>query len=191
MASLLRPSRAAVLAQLEQLRAAELTFAQAGLTRDDAPPPAGYVRDHYRCALGAGEACWQAARAALAGWQMQGMPWLELIAFDDGAQQPGERVASLTWFGLWWVAPCRIVYRVDEPDRVGFAFATLPGHPELGEERFLVERDAAGAVSYDLLAVSRPATWATRLGYPLARRLQRAFGRDSQLAMQRACASAD
>lgn len=33
-------------------------------------------------------------------------------------------------------APCRVVYVVDEPDRVGFAYGTLDGHPERGEESF-------------------------------------------------------
>jgi uncharacterized protein (UPF0548 family) len=31
--------------------------------------------------------------------------------------------------------PCRVVYVVDEPRRAGFAYGTLPGHPEIGGER--------------------------------------------------------
>jgi uncharacterized protein (UPF0548 family) len=30
--------------------------------------------------------------------------------------------------------PCRVVYVLDEPERRGFAYGTLPGHPESGEE---------------------------------------------------------
>ena len=33
---------------------------------------------------------------------------------------------------------CRVVAIVDEPDRFGFAYGTLPVHPEQGEESFLV-----------------------------------------------------
>ena len=40
-------------------------------------------------------------------------------------------------------APCRVVYVVDEPDRRGFAYGTLPGHAESGEERFVVRYDPA------------------------------------------------
>ena len=40
-------------------------------------------------------------------------------------------------------APCRVVYVVDEPDRRGFAYGTLPGHAESGEELFLVRYDPA------------------------------------------------
>ncbi len=39
--------------------------------------------------------------------------------------------------------PCRVVYVVDEPDRRGFAYGTLPGHAESGEELFLVRYDPA------------------------------------------------
>ena len=40
-------------------------------------------------------------------------------------------------------APCRVVYVVDEPDRRGFAYGTLPGHAESGEELFMVRFDPA------------------------------------------------
>jgi hypothetical protein len=46
------------------------------------------------------------------------------------------------------------------------------------------ERD--NAVWYDILAFSRPRQLLARLGYPLVRRLQRRFGRDSAAAMRRA-----
>lgn len=36
--------------------------------------------------------------------------------------------------------PCRVVYLIDESDRQGFAYGTLPGHPESGEETFVVQR---------------------------------------------------
>ena len=35
--------------------------------------------------------------------------------------------------------PARVVYVIDEPLRKGFAYGTLPGHPETGEEAFIVE----------------------------------------------------
>jgi uncharacterized protein (UPF0548 family) len=71
--------------------------------------------------------------------------------------------------------------------RFGFAYGTLPGHAESGEERFLVEWDRTGdAVRYDVLAFSRPRHPLARLGYPLTRRAQRRFARDSAAAMLRA-----
>lgn len=96
--------------------------------------------------------------------------------------------------GLWWRNACRIAYVVDEVGplrRYGFAYGTLPGHAESGEERFLVEWDERdGRVWYDILAFSRPSYRFMWLGYPLVRRLQKRFARDSAEAMKRATNSA-
>jgi uncharacterized protein (UPF0548 family) len=71
-------------------------------------------------------------------------------------------------------APCRVVYVVDEPDRRGFAYGTLPGHAESGEELFLVRYDpATDGVYADVTAFSRHATWWSRLGSPLTSVIQR------------------
>jgi uncharacterized protein (UPF0548 family) len=90
-------------------------------------------------------------------------------------------------FGLWTVNMCRIVRTTDEDGPVasfGLAYGTLVGHAETGEERFRVEWDHADdSVWYEIRAVSKPGSWLTRLGYPLTRRLQRRFGRDSMRAM--------
>lgn len=75
------------------------------------------------------------------------------------------------------------------PRRFGFAYGTLPGHVESGEERFVVEwREDDDSVWYDILAFSRPRHLAARAGYPLARGLQARFRRDSAAAMVRAVA---
>ena len=66
------------------------------------------------------------------------------------------------------------------------------GHAERGEERFLVEHDRrSGAVSYSVLAFSRPSHPLAWLGYPFARLLQRRFARDSREAMRRATSGLD
>jgi uncharacterized protein (UPF0548 family) len=61
---------------------------------------------------------------------------------------------------------------IDEPDRAGFAYGTLPGHPEAGIEEFVLSRSPTGLVRLDIDAVSRPATWYARLGAPLTRLVQ-------------------
>ena len=91
-------------------------------------------------------------------------------------------------FGLWFVNAARIVYVIDEPRRFGFAYGTLPGHAERGEERFLVEWLSDDSVWYDLDALSRPRYWAARLAYPLTRHLQHRFVRLSKAAVARAVA---
>ena len=63
---------------------------------------------------------------------------------------------------------CEVVYLVQEPGRIGFAYGTLGGHPECGEESFLVEFDA-GDVYFVITAFSRPGTWYARLAGPVGR----------------------
>src|SRR3712207_7231330 len=58
----------------------------------------------------------------------------------------------------------RVVYTVEEPDRAGFAYGTLPGHPERGEELFLLDRAPDGQLRLTISAFSRPATWLARAG---------------------------
>jgi uncharacterized protein (UPF0548 family) len=71
-------------------------------------------------------------------------------------------------------------------ERFGFAYGTLLDLAEIGEERFLVEFNPEHQeVWYDIRAFSRPGTLA-RLGYPIARGLQRRFVRDSKAAMVKA-----
>ncbi len=75
-------------------------------------------------------------------------------------------------------APCRVVYVVDEPLRQGFAYGTLLGHPECGEESFVIEMDPdTGAVTARIIAFSRPVHWLVRLGGPLGRAAQSAMAR--------------
>ncbi len=70
------------------------------------------------------------------------------------------------------MAPGRVAYLLDEPSRTGFAYGTLPGHPERGEEAFLVIR-ADGRLRFEVVAFSKPRDPLTRLGAPVARALQR------------------
>ncbi|WOC13827.1 hypothetical protein MP11Mi_29350 [Gordonia sp. MP11Mi] len=68
--------------------------------------------------------------------------------------------------------PVRVVDTADERTRVGFTYATLPGHPECGEESFDVILDD-GIVRFVLSGVSRPATRLARLGGPVTTTIQR------------------
>jgi Uncharacterized protein conserved in bacteria len=161
------------------------------VTRADKPQPRpGWQIDHHRVLLGHGPAVFAAACAAIRGWKMF-PPEMTRVYWPNSPQQPGDVVAVLYRarpFFLWMLFPARVVYHVDEPRRYGFAYGTLPDHPERGEERFLVEwQPADDTVWYDLLAVSRPGHWLARLGYFYARYEQARFRRLSGEAMQRAC----
>jgi uncharacterized protein (UPF0548 family) len=191
MWSLVRPDDQQLQRFLEAQAAQSFSYAEIGQSSDGAPP--GYNLDHNRVLLGQGKPVFDAACQALSQWQMFPTPWTEI--WPAGAKQdvgtPVLMIARV--FGLWWVNACRIVYHLDghhTSQRCGFAYGTLPGHVEQGEERFMVEWDRDDNVWYDLRAISRPRYWLVRLGYPIARRLQRRFVLQSQAAMRRIVASA-
>ena len=172
-----------------------LTFTYAALGATAGTPPPGYVVDRTRIKLGEGEAVFRSATAALRQWAQFDLGWVEAWS-PDTPIRTGEVVAVLgRAFGVWWVNACRIVYVVDEAgpvSRFGFAYGTLPGHAESGEERFPVEWDRGDdGVWYDILAFSRPNHILIRLGYPIVRRTQKRFGRDSAASMLRAVSSGD
>jgi uncharacterized protein (UPF0548 family) len=63
---------------------------------------------------------------------------------------------------------------IDEPNRRGFAYGTLQGHPETGEEAFTVRFDPSNdIVSVEITAFSKPSFWWIRVGNLAARQLQR------------------
>ena len=62
---------------------------------------------------------------------------------------------------------------LDEPSRVGFGYGTLPGHPESGEESFVVELRPDDSVVLVVQAFSRHAAWFTRLAGPVGHLGQR------------------
>ncbi len=67
-----------------------------------------------------------------------------------------------------------MVYVVDDENRRGFAYGTLPGHPESGEELFAVRYDPADdAVYAEVVAFSRHATSWSKAAGPLTSVLQR------------------
>ena len=188
MWSFRKPSADALRDFLAAQRELPVTYEAVGATAGT--PPAGSVVDRTRIKLGEGEAVFRSAVAALRRWEQFDLGWVEAWPLDTPIR-PGEVVGVMgRAVGVWWLNACRIVSVVDEAgpvSRFGFAYGTLPGHVESGEERFLVEWDQADdAVWYDIVAFSRPHHVLTRLGYPLVRRLQGRFGRDSAAAMLRA-----
>jgi uncharacterized protein (UPF0548 family) len=163
-----------------------LGFSYAGVGSTRATVPPGMNRDQHRVVLGAGEAAWDRARAAVRAWRMFDIGWVELCD-PTTPIEVGRTVTVLVHaLGLWSLNAARIVYVVDEPRRFGFAYGTLPDHAESGEELFLVTRDAEGTVTYELTSDSRPKQLAARLGYPYVRALQKRFARHSLQAMRRA-----
>lgn len=148
-----------------------LTYPEVGATAGDLPP--GYHHLRRRALIGRGHEDFEQAGAALMTWDMHRRAGLTVAADTPPVELGGD--VRLTWsVGPVRVAiPCRVVRVVDQPDVRGFAYGTLPGHPEQGEESFMVCRDEAGQVTLDIVAFSRPGRWWSRLGAPVAGVVQR------------------
>jgi uncharacterized protein (UPF0548 family) len=149
--------------------ALDLSYPEVGATAGEMP--AGYRHDRWCADLGEfSQDSFDRAAAALRSWSVQrgaGMTVVPGQEVRDGA------VFALVFrpFGGFVTAAGRVVYVVDEPGRSGFAYGTLPGHPEQGEESFLVVR-RDGRLWFEITAFSRPRHPLARLGWPVTRALQ-------------------
>ena len=143
------------------------------------------MHDDESVLLGHGDEMFSAGRTALMAWAAH--RGAGIVVSEDAELEEGRTVALAAQLPVGLaLAVCRIVRVVDEPDRFGFAYGTLPLHPEEGEEAFLIERDPGGQVRFRLVAFSKPRFWAARLARPAARALQLRALRNYLRAMQRA-----
>ncbi|MDJ0382789.1 DUF1990 domain-containing protein [Streptomyces sp. G-G2] len=153
-----------------------VNYPERGATRVR-PLPAGYHHLGHRVRVGRGRAAFEAAGAALTTFGLHRATGMRVRA-EHGAVRPGSRVEVGIGLGpLRISAPCEVIWTAYEPARVGFAYGTLDGHPECGEESFLVELAEDGAVWFAVIAFSRPGAWYTRLAGPLIPVLQLGYAR--------------
>jgi uncharacterized protein (UPF0548 family) len=110
----------------------------------------------------------------------------ELVYAPDGTPllRPGDTAILRIPFYPAKV-PARVVYVIDEPLRKGFAYGTLPGHPQRGEEAFVVEYRDDDSVWLTIRAFSRPANGFFWLGYPILRLMQEFYTSRYERALAR------
>jgi uncharacterized protein (UPF0548 family) len=134
-----------------------LTYPEVGATAG--PPPPGYRHLGFVSQIGAGHQRFVEAADALMHWGMQRGAGLRVQASSDVVEVGAVVLVKMGFM----TAPCRVVYVIDEPEVRGFAYGTLPGHPESGEERFVVRYDPITAAVYaEVSSFSRPVAWWSR-----------------------------
>jgi uncharacterized protein (UPF0548 family) len=154
--------------KLSDLAALPLTYSEVGATAGSLP--AGYHHIQKSAVIGSGRSRFDDAADEGMRWGMLRGAGLRVEATTEVAAVGSEVIVHLGPVR----APCRVVSVVDEPDRRGFAYGTLPGHAETGEERFVVRYDpATDEVFAEVTAFSRHATWWSRLGSPITSVAQR------------------
>jgi uncharacterized protein (UPF0548 family) len=155
----------------DRLRAADLTYREAGATEGTLPP--GYYHLHRSVTIGSGPQAFTAAATALGDWQVHSLAGLRVSASSATAEPGSVLVLGLGRAAIRISAPCRVIYVVDEPDRRGFAYGTLPGHPESGEEAFIIGYHQDATVTFTITAFSRPASPLAKAAGPPGRAIQR------------------
>jgi uncharacterized protein (UPF0548 family) len=152
---------------LAEASVAVLTYDHVGSTLTRAGLPT------WRRALGDDADAFDRAAMALRTWAPQRRLGAHVHP-DDVALEPGATLLVVLRIGPFEVAaPVRVVDVIDEPDRFGFVYGTLRGHPECGEEAFLVEREADGSTDATIVIDARPGTLPAKLASPVVTVLQR------------------
>jgi len=171
--------------QLEELltkaRLASPTYSEIGASRD-ADLPRGY--HHVRFSERVGDAAsFDLAVEGLRTWVAHEGAGLRIYPHE--ALTPGATVLAVTTIGpMQIVAPCRIVAVFKEPYAFGFSYGTLPGHPERGEESFVLNI-RNGATYFTISAFSKPVDPMARLAGPVGRSVQRSITRRYIKALRR------
>jgi uncharacterized protein (UPF0548 family) len=164
--SLRRPSDA----EVERYRVERLGAPPTRLPSADPPP--GFHHDRTTRVIGHGRNQFERARRGLQQWAAQRGSGVEVFP-SDAPVAAGSVVGLVTRkLGLWLLFACRVESVIDEPERFGFVYATLPGHPEDGYESFVVVL-RGGDVVFEIDAVSRPGIALVRLAAPITRAIQR------------------
>lgn len=132
----------------------------------------GYRRSEVSALVGHGAACWERVTQDVLRW---GVKTASGFSVDTpGPVSAGDRVLVTAHFlGVRVLEPVEVVAVVQEQDRVGFSYRTLPGHPVSGEEAFIVHR-LGDEVRLTIRSLTGPAAeqpW--RALYPFLLLLQR------------------
>lgn len=171
--------------QLEELltkaRLASPNYSEVGASRDvDLPRGFHHVRRSERVG---DAASFDLAVEGLRTWVAHEGAGLRVYPHE--ALTPGATILAVTTIGpMQVVAPCRIVNVFKEPYSFGFSYGTLPGHPERGEESFVLNL-RNGATYFTITAFSKAVDPLARLAGPFGRAVQRSVTRRYLKALRR------
>lgn len=147
-----------------RLRRASFTYDEVGATAWTVLPTGYGHLERWRNLL---DTEFESAAARLMAWRIHEAAGLRVSASDQRVAPDAVVEMSLgpRWMGVR--AMCRVAYVINEPDRIGFAYGTLPGHAERGEESFILDR-RDGSPRFTVRAFSEPASRLARVAGPIA-----------------------
>lgn len=163
-------SRSDAARRLAALGAAAPTYD--GPSAYDGTPPPGYRLTDEHEEIGVGLRDFERVGEALRTWRVHRGAGLTVVGCP--CADVGARVSSTLRIGpVMIAAPCLVTAVHDRGDERGFSYATLPGHPEQGEESFVARLGPGGVVTLRVRAIWRPAGLLTQLALPATVVLQR------------------
>ena len=178
-----RPDASALDALLADLAGRPFSYPEVGMSQGRVAVPAHYGREEHHVDL---ELELGAARDALAAFATHRLPYMFVHPATAKVHEGLDVVVCARIGPLWTANPCRIVSVVESADRFEYAYGTLPGHSEHGEEMFAVERRPGGGVRAETIAYARPQDVLAKLGRPIAHRVQRRIKVDYMSSLARA-----
>jgi uncharacterized protein (UPF0548 family) len=168
-----RPSASALHDICESQASKDVTYSGKGLSLGNLPESYDHLRAER--VVGSGRDRFERGREAIRAWA--GHRKLGLLL--EPQTPPLEEGAVMAFAiplrpsTMWATGSCRIIRVVDEPRRFGFAYGTLPHHPESGEEAFLVDHRDDDRVVFSVTAFSHPRPLPMKLSGPVGRIIQR------------------
>lgn len=151
------------------------------------PVPKGFHPNPGSGEVGRGAADFERGKEAVRGWRMF-PPWVLLWPRRAPIAVGEIAIAGMRVRGVWTANACRIVEVIDEPRRFGFVYATCRGHSLEGAERFLLEIQPDGRVTFEIFSISRPAGPLAWVALPFVRRVQKRFAVDAIMSLRDAIA---
>ena len=156
---------------VEDLEGAEPTYSDLGATLAGKRPQ-GFHHDRYEIVLGQGPGTFQRAVTGLKTWKAHRLVGMRIFPDDQVIRTGATVVVTLGTPIVALAVPCRIVSVIDGQTRWGFAYGTLPGHPEQGEEAFVISIAPDQTVRFEIEAFSRPGDPLVQLSGPIGRGIQ-------------------
>jgi uncharacterized protein (UPF0548 family) len=157
---------------VDELTSAEPTYRDIGGTLAGTRPE-GFHHDHYETLLGQGPHTFLRAVEGLKTWKAHRLLGMGVFPDRQEIVTGATVVVTLGSPIIALAVPCRIVTVVDGQTRWGFAYGTLPGHPEQGEEAFIVSLAPDQSVRFEIEAFSRPGDPLVKLSGPIGRAMQK------------------
>ena len=166
-----RPTTSQLVVLAQAAATDDLTYSPTGMSTSSIAPP-GYRHDRWERHLGTGRPVFECASDALRNWRVHTTSGL--VVAHSGPPAVGSVVAMAAPLPVGYVdVVCRVVAVEDQRHRYGFTYGTLPVHPEQGEESFAIVITSDGAVTAEIVAISRSRHPLARAFPAIARRLQR------------------